>query len=142
MTLRVFAPTPTAQPHGALTGLLCYILGMRILPCLLLLPALSFAQVPHTFNNGEGADAEKINENFNYVLQNASGGCSATQQENSVVIECADGTSGVVASYGTVVVLPSGSIKGVLPDITSVPVGDIYVVDATDIALGRVVPSR
>lgn len=42
---------------------------MRLLACLLLLPALSFAQVPHTFQNGEVADAEKINENFEVLDQ-------------------------------------------------------------------------
>ncbi len=46
---------------------------MRLLACLLLLPALSFAQVPHTFSNGDVAGAEQINQNFNYVLENASG---------------------------------------------------------------------
>jgi hypothetical protein len=30
----------------------------------LLIPSLAFAQVLHTFNNGEVADAEKVNENF------------------------------------------------------------------------------
>ena len=32
---------------------------MRLFAFVLLLPALSFAQVPHTFNNGEVADAEQ-----------------------------------------------------------------------------------
>ena len=40
---------------------------MRLLAFLLLLPALSFAQVPHAFNNGEVADADKINENFESI---------------------------------------------------------------------------
>ena len=42
---------------------------MRILAFLLLLPALSFAQVPHTFQNGDVADAEKINQNFDALNQ-------------------------------------------------------------------------
>lgn len=42
---------------------------MRLLTCLFLLPALSFAQVPHTFNNGDLADAEKINQNFEVLDQ-------------------------------------------------------------------------
>jgi len=46
---------------------------MGMLAFLLLLPNLSFAQGLHTFKNGEVADAEKINQNFNYVLENASG---------------------------------------------------------------------
>ena len=69
------AATPAAWAHGALTGRLCYPIVMRLL-ALLLLPALSFAQVPHTFQNGDVADADKINQNFNYVLENASGGCT------------------------------------------------------------------
>ena len=73
-------------------------------------PGLTSAQDLHTFSNGEVADAEKINENFQYVLQNAtgSGGCSAEQDGSSVVITCADGTSGVLASEGTVVVYVPG----------------------------------
>lgn len=39
----------------------------RLFSYLLLLPTLSFAQVPHTFNNGEVADANKINENFSQL---------------------------------------------------------------------------
>ena len=78
---------------------------MRYLLLLLLLifPAFTSAQELHTFSNGEVADAEKINENFQYVLENAtgSGGCSAEQDGSSVVITCADGTSGVLASEGT-----------------------------------------
>jgi hypothetical protein len=41
--------------------------AVRLLAFLLLLPALSFAQVPHAFNNGEVADADKINENFERI---------------------------------------------------------------------------
>lgn len=37
---------------------------MKALPLLLLFPVLSFAQVLHEFNNGDVADAEKINQNF------------------------------------------------------------------------------
>ena len=35
--------------------------------------------------------AAALKENFQYVLENASGGCSAIQQDNSVLIDCADG---------------------------------------------------
>ena len=63
----------TLQPilpsaHGALTGRLCYPIVMRLL-ALLLLPALSFARVPHTFQNGDVADADKINQNFEAIDQ-------------------------------------------------------------------------
>ena len=55
---------------------------------LMILSSLVSAQEHHTFSNGEVADAEKINENFQYVLENAtgSGGCSAEQDGSSVVI--------------------------------------------------------
>ena len=55
---------------------------------LMILSSLVSAQELHTFSNGEVADAEKINENFQYVLENAtgSGGCSAEQDGSSVVI--------------------------------------------------------
>ena len=71
----------------------------RSLVALSLLPlsALAQTQVPNVFEDGTPATAAEVNENFQYVLENASGGCSATQQDNSVLIECADGTSGVIA---------------------------------------------
>ena len=53
---------------------------MRPLACLLLIPALSFAQVPHTFNNGEVADANTVNANFQNLdgriqaIEDAGGG--------------------------------------------------------------------
>ena len=75
----------------------------------------TLAQVPHTFNNGEVADAEKINQNFNYVLENASGGCTVEQVDNSAEITCADGSSAIVPGYGTVVLVPEGSASGVVP---------------------------
>ena len=105
---------------------------MRLLTFLLLFPALSFAQVPHTFQNGDVADADKMNENFQYVLENAmgSGNCSADQYGSSVVITCADGTSGVLASAGTVVLVPEGSVTITEPDIYNA--GQIVVKDAND----------
>ena len=45
---------------------------MRLLAFLLLFPALSFAQVPHTFQNGDVADAEKINANFGALSSDVS----------------------------------------------------------------------
>jgi hypothetical protein len=101
------------------------------------LAAANAAAQLHIFNNGEVADADKINQNFEYVLQNASGGCSATQQESSVVIECADGTSGVLASAGTVVIYPVGQM-GELPDIAAIPAGAIVAKDSNDVILGEV----
>ena len=103
---------------------------------LLLLSASASAQQLHTFENGEVADAQKINENFNYVLENATGssGCSAEQDGSSVVITCADGTSGVLASEGTVVVYPSG-VEGESIDPSTFPSGDFVIKDANDVVL-------
>jgi len=101
-----------------------------------ILPLTASAQL-HTFKNGEVADADKINQNFNYVLENASGGCSATQQDNSVLIECADGTSGVIAGAGTVVVYPENGIVGSSPP-ASWPTGEIVWVDAKGVVLAGI----
>ena len=177
-----------------------------LLPILLLFPMALSAQELHTFSNGEVADAEKINENFQYVLENATGadgatgtqglagadgatgaqgpagaagadgatgaqgpagaageagadaedvnlnfsnvdqrlklleagdtgGCKATQQGNSVLIECAASTFGVIAGAGTVVVYPEGQI-GEVPDISTFPSGEFVLVDANDQVLG------
>ena len=108
----------------------------QALTALILLPTLVVAQELHTFKNGEVADADKLNESLQYILNNASGGggCSATQQDNSVVIECADGTSGVIAGAGTVVVYPEGTL-GTIPT-TNLPQGEIVIFDGNDTLLG------
>ena len=105
---------------------------------LLLLPlsVLAQTQVPNVFEDGTPATAAEVNENFQYVLENASGGCSATQQDNSVLIACADGTSGVIAGAGTVVVLPA-AIVGSTPDASSIPTGAFVVVDADETLVGK-----
>ena len=64
-----------------------------------------------------------------------SSGCSAQQDGSAVVITCADGTSGVLASAGTVVILPTPLI-GEIPDISELPSGDVVVKDANDVLLG------
>ena len=108
-----------------------------LLPLLLIFPALASAQELHTFSNGEVADAEKINENFEALKSeiSGSGGCSAEQDGSSVVITCADGTSGVLAGAGTVVVYPEG-VTGDQPPVT-VNSGDIVLVDGNGIILGK-----
>ena len=100
----------------------------------LIAPIVS-AQELHTFSNGEVADAEKINENFQYLLENATGssGCSAQQEGSSVVITCADGTSGILASAGTIVILEGST--GLTPDISVIPSGSFYLVDGNGDAL-------
>ena len=104
-------------------------MGYLLLSLLLIFPSLASAQELHTFSNGEVADAEKINDNFQYVIENATGsaGCSAEQDGSSVVITCADGTSGVLASEGTVVAL-SGGVFGDSANL-SYNTGDIVVKD-------------
>ncbi|MDA7584157.1 hypothetical protein N8739_02810, partial [Luminiphilus sp.] len=110
---------------------------MRLLAfLLLLLPTLSLAQGLHTFKNGEVADAEKINQNFNYVLENASGGCTVEQVDNTAEITCADGSSAVVPGYGTVVVYPEGLEGEAAP--TEYNTGQIVAYDANDVVLGEV----
>jgi len=119
------------------TGILITVLLNRTqqaLTALFLLPTLVLAQELHTFKNGGVADADKLNESLQYILNNASGGCSATQRDNSVLIECADGSSGVIAGAGTVVVYPEGTIGTIPTD--SYNTGDIVVVDANDVILG------
>ncbi len=64
---------------------------MRKFALLLLLPGLVFAQELHTFNNGEVADADEINENFqSLVQQTAALGIRITALEESSVEPPAD----------------------------------------------------
>ena len=78
-----------------------------LLSLFFLFPSFASAQELHTFSNGELADAEKINENFEALKSEISGGggCSAEQDGSSVVITCADGTSAVVQNTTTIVEL-------------------------------------
>lgn len=106
-------------------------------------PSLSEAESSAlvTFVNGEIADAEDVNSNFDNHEQRIKaieqyGGCSAAQDGSSVVISCADGTSGILAGAGTVVVYPEGGIKGDSPPV-SWPTGAILFEDANGVALGR-----
>ena len=97
--------------------------------------AIAQTQVPNVFEDGTPALAAEVNENFQYVLENASGGCSATQEGSNVRINCADGTEGLLASGGTIVVLPESS-TGEVPDIT-INSGKIVVMDANDVVIAR-----
>ena len=104
---------------------------MRLVLCsLALMVPQVWAQVtlPHDFQPNTKASASKVMENFR-ALETAIegiGGCTATQQDNSVLIECADGTSGVLAGAGMAVVIPEGGVSGEAPDISEIPVGDFY----------------
>jgi len=99
---------------------------------LALMAQQAWAQVtlPHDLQPNTKASASKVMENFR-ALETAIegiGGCTATQQDNSVLIECADGSSGVLAGAGTVVLVPEGSATGETPteEVTS---GSITLVD-------------
>jgi hypothetical protein len=108
---------------------------------------LAFAQL-NTFEAGQPIRASEMNHNFEVVQEQieeisssiTDAGCSATQQDNSVLIECSDGTSGVIAGAGTVVVYPEGQIGEVpLAEYNS---GEIVVVDGNGIALAQSGPSN
>mgnify|MGYP000660471064 CR=1 FL=1 len=96
-----------------------------------------------TFENGKPANADDVNSNFSNLdirvktLESLEGsGCSARQQDSSVIIECADGSSGVLASAGTVVVIQPTNV-GQSPDISTIPSGNFVISDANDIVLAE-----
>ena len=66
----------------------------------------------------------------------ASGRCSAEQQGSSVLISCADGSNGILSSEGTVITFLDGTI-GEIP--VSFNTGTIVVMDDQDITLGEYV---
>ena len=110
---------------------------------LLIWPCLSEAESSPlvTFVNGEIADAEDINSNFDNHEQRLTaieqyGGCSASQDGSNVVISCADGTSGLLAGAGTVVVYPEGGITGDSP-MVSWSTGAVIFEDANGVVLGK-----
>ena len=120
---------------------LLYLLNMRyLLTALLLLPVLLSAQELHTFRNGEVADADKLNESLQYILNNASGGCSVEQVDNTAEITWADGTTAVVPGYGTVVVYGNGTV-GELPPV-DYNTGSIVLKDNANVVLGEVKSNR
>ena len=98
--------------------------------------AIAQTKVPNVFEDGTPASAAEVNENFQYVLENASGGCSVEQVDNTAEITCADGTTAVLPGYGTVVVFPEGTTGEIDPD--SYNTGDIIVKDANDVVLAPV----
>lgn len=90
------------------------VLALRLSPPLL--PALSFAQVPHAFQNGDVADAEKINENLNYLKEEIDElgrkvTCFAT---GSVVIGTWRGTHAAGGDYHVldITLRPAGGLSG------------------------------
>jgi hypothetical protein len=120
--------------NGSRGAAMNFLLKTASLTFSLLLVAQSIAQELHTFSNGEVADADKINENFQYLLNN-NGGCSAAQDGSSVIITCADGSSGVLASAGTVVMVSEASSSA--PVTQSYNTGEIVWQDGAEVTLGR-----
>lgn len=59
--------TNNHAPGSNLLSRICF--PLTALLAVLMLPTLSFAQLPHTFANGEVADAGEINENFETLRQ-------------------------------------------------------------------------
>ena len=98
-----------------------------------------------TFKPGDVIKSSEINENFEYLEEQigsagdaASAQCSATQDGSNVVISCTDGSSAVVPGYGTVLIIPEGTV-GETPDITAIPTGAIVATDANGVLLGEVI---
>lgn len=90
------------------------------------------------FSDGKIASADDVNDNFENLdlrLQaiEQGGGCSVVQKDSAIVVSCADGSSGVLAGAGTVVVYPQGAAAKV--DLTTLRTGDLIVVDANDVVL-------
>ena len=116
----------------------------KIFLALIFIATPTFAQELNEFSNGSVADADAINENFQNLndriktIEEAGGGgggCSAEQDGSGVLITCADGTSAVLASEGTVIVYPESAV-GEIPDTTELPSGDFYVRDASNTFVG------
>ena len=99
-----------------------------LLSILISLPLSISAQDLVEFQNGQVADADAINANFESLKTQiaAKSGCSAEQDGNSVVISCSDGTSGVIPGTGTVVIVEG--VDGETPDISNIPL-DFYIVN-------------
>ena len=103
---------------------------------------LAFAQL-NTFEAGQPIRASEMNHNFEVVQEQieeisssiTDAGCSATQEGSNVRITCADGSEGLLASGGTIVLLPESS-TGEVPDVT-INSGEIVVVDANGVVIGR-----
>ena len=109
------------------------------LPLLILCTNIAAEQSPLIqFSDGKIASAEEVNQNFNtlearLLAIEKAGGCSIAQKDRSIVFTCADGTSGALASAGTVIVYPQGSSP--LVDLTTLSTGALIVIDANEVIL-------
>jgi hypothetical protein len=114
----------------------------KLLFLLIFISTPSLADELNEFSNGSVADAQAINENFRdlndrlkTIEEASTGGCSAEQDGSNVIITCSDGTSAVLSSAGTVVTYPQGASPAV--DLSTLPAGDLVVVDANDVVLAE-----
>ena len=112
------------------------------LPMLLVFSTSVPAQELVQFQNGQVADADDINANFQTVsdrltLLEQAGGCSVTQENSGARLTCADGSSAIIANGGKVLVYPEGTLGGV--PIIEYNTGDIVAKDANEIVLGKVI---
>jgi hypothetical protein len=103
---------------------------------LALTPLVSVAEPPTSTKERLDNLEEDLDKLAQEVEEIGGMACSATQQDNSVLITCGDGTSGVIAGAGTVVLYPEGQI-GEVPPI-DYNTGPIVAVDATGLTLGIV----
>ena len=82
-----------------------------------LISGLTWAQNLIEFENGRIADADDINENFRLLKEamgSATSGCSARQAGSDVIIDCVNGSSGVVG--------PGGELTSIEPYAGASPV--------------------
>jgi hypothetical protein len=121
------------------------IVAIGSVSALVLSPSLAVAKTklgelecgPNEIAKSDGTDwfcADDLNELSQAIDEIGEFGCSATQQDNSVLITCGDGTAGVIAGAGTVVLYPEGQI-GQVPPI-DYNTGPIVLVDASGNVLG------
>jgi hypothetical protein len=132
----IWGPPRLFSLAGRIDGMMRSLLAITAL--LACSGTLAQVTLPHDLQPNTKASASKVMENFR-ALETAIegvGGCTATQQDNSVLIECADGTSGVIAGAGTVVLLPEGTV-GETPNIENISVGDFYYADGNGVLLSR-----
>jgi hypothetical protein len=103
---------------------------------LALTPLVSVGDPPNSTKERLDNLEEDLDKLAQEVEQINGTACSATQQDNSVLITCGDGTSGVIAGAGTVVLYPEGQIGEVPPiDFNT---GPVVAVDGSGVVLGEV----
>ena len=109
----------------------------KLIATTLLLPTLAISQELTQFENGQVANADDINSNFDILKSqiDEKGSCSAEPSGSSVVISCTDGTSGTLHSAGVIVVgLPEGEQGQIIETFYT---GTIVAKDANGTLIGE-----